>query len=72
MDSNALTIVLGTGLVSLLLGNWIRRRWLRQRRERDQHRLTQLQALARELERQEPLARNKAKRKRQIRDRQQP
>ena len=71
MDSNALTIVLGTGLVSLLLGNFIRRQWLRRRREREQLLLAQRQALAREQAREAPLAHNKAKRKRQVRDRQQ-
>lgn len=71
MDSNALTIILGTGLVSLLLGNFVRRQWLRRRREREQGLRAHREALARQQERQAPLAHNKAKRKRQVRDRQQ-
>lgn len=71
MDSNALFIVLGTGLVSFLVGQWLRRKWLRRRREREQLLLAQQQALAREQAREAPLAQNKAKRKRQVRDRQQ-
>ena len=34
MDSNALAIVLGTGLLSFLLGSFFRRMWLRRRQRR--------------------------------------
>lgn len=69
MDSNALAILLGTGLVSFLLGNFLRRWWLRRRHLRAQQLLVKMQELARDLQRDEPPARNKAKRRRQARER---
>lgn len=69
MDSNALAIVLGTGLLSFLLGSVLRRWWLARRRRRAQALLRTVQALARERQASEPPALNKAKRKRQQRER---
>lgn len=70
MDSTALAIVLGTGLLSFLLGSFLRRWWLRRRHQRAEQLLKTLQQLARERQRDEPVPLNKAKRRRQARERQ--
>ncbi len=69
MDSNALAIVLGTGLVSFLLGSFLRRLWLKRRQKRARELLQTLQAAVRERAANEPPALNKAKRRRQQRER---
>ena len=69
MDANALAIVLGTGLLSFLLGSWLRRLWLRRRNERAKALLQTLQAAARQRAAQAPPALNKSKRRRQQRER---
>ena len=69
MDSNALAIVLGMGLLSFVLGRFLRRWWLGRRRQRAEQLLRQVQALARERQASEPPALNKAKRRRQMRER---
>ena len=68
MDSNALAIVLGTGLLSFLLGSWLRRWWLRRRRARTEAMLHALQDLARQRQDARPPSLNKAKRRRQQRE----
>lgn len=69
MDSNALAIVLVTGLLSFVMGSLLRRWWLRRRHQRAQLLLQRMQELARERALDEPPALNKAKRRRQARDR---
>ena len=67
MDNTAWAILLGTGLASFLLGQFLRRLWLRKRKQKAQALLHQMQALARERQLSEPPALNKAKRRRQQR-----
>jgi len=69
MDSNALVILLGTGLVSFLLGTGLRRLWLRRRSRKAQALLRTMQEIARQRQQNEPESLNKAKRKRQQRER---
>ncbi len=70
MDSNAIAIILGTGLLSFLAGSLLRRLWLKRRHKRARELLHKMQELARERAATEPPARNKAKRRRQERERQ--
>ena len=70
MDSNALAILLGTGLLSFLLGSWLRRWWLRRRRALTEAMLRSLQELARQRADTQPPSLNKGKRRRQQRERQ--
>ncbi len=72
MDSNALAILLGTGLLSFLMGSWLRRWWLRRRRARTEAMLRTMQELVRQRQDAQPPALNKAKRRRQQRERQGP
>lgn len=65
MDSNALFILLGTGLLSFLVGSLLRRAWQRRRHQKAQELLLQMQALARARQLDAPPALNKAKRRRQ-------
>lgn len=67
MDNTSWGILLGTGLVSFLIGHFLRRLWLRKRKQKAQALLHQMQALARERQLNEPPALNKAKRRRQQR-----
>lgn len=69
MDSTALAIVLGTGLLSFVLGSLLRRWWLRRRNQRAQALLRTMQEIARERQLDAPPALNKAKRRRQERER---
>ena len=69
MDSNALIILAVTGTLSFVVGNLLRRAWLKRRKHKAQQLLRDMQALAKERQLQAPLALNKAKRRRQQRER---
>ncbi len=68
MDNTGWAILLGTGLVSFLIGQFFRRLWLRRRNQKAQALLHEMQVLARQRQQNEPPALNKAKRRRQQRD----
>lgn len=69
MDTKALMILLGTGLVSFLVGSLLRRAWRKRRNLKAQQLLRDMQALARQRQLAAPPALNKAKRRRQQRER---
>jgi hypothetical protein len=69
MDNNTLMILLVSGLLSFLVGSFLRRLWLKRRNAKAQQLLREMQTLARQRQLQEPPALNKAKRKRQQRER---
>ena len=69
MDSNALIILAVTGTLSFVVGNLLRRAWLKRRNQKAQQLLRDMQALAKERQLQAPPALNKAKRRRQQRER---
>jgi hypothetical protein len=69
MDSNALIILAVTGTLSFVVGNLLRRAWLKRRNKKAQQLLRDMQALAKERQLQAPPALNKAKRRRQQRER---
>ena len=69
MDSNTLMILAVTGTLSFVVGNLLRRAWLKRRNQKAQQLLRDMQALAKERQLQAPLALNKAKRRRQQRER---
>ena len=71
MDSNALIILAVTGTLSFVVGNLLRRAWLKRRNQKAQQLLRDMQALAKERQLQAPPALNKAKRRRQQRERSQ-
>ncbi len=67
MDNTAWAILLGTGLASFLIGQFLRRLWQRRRHQKAQALLYEMQALARQRQQNEPPALNKSKRRRQQR-----
>ena len=69
MDSNTLMILAVTGTLSFVVGNLLRRAWLKRRNQKAQQLLRDMQALAKERQLQAPPALNKAKRRRQQRER---
>ena len=69
MDSNALIILALTGTLSFVVGNLLRRAWLKRRNQKAQQLLRDMQALAKERQLQAPPSLNKAKRRRQQRER---
>lgn len=69
MDSNALMILVVTGTLSFVVGNLLRRAWRKRRNQKAQQLLRDMQALAKERQLQAPPALNKAKRRRQQRER---
>jgi hypothetical protein len=69
MDPNALIILAVTGTLSFVVGNLLRRAWLKRRNQKAQQLLRDMQALAKERQLQAPPALNKAKRRRQQRER---
>ena len=70
MTSDAWIILVISGLLSFLVGAWLRRLMNRRRFERNQQAIAQMRAAAAERERQAPASHNKAKRRRQQRARQ--
>ena len=69
MDSNTLMILAVTGTLSFVVGNLLRRAWRKRRNQKAQQLLRDMQALAKERQLQAPPALNKAKRRRQQRER---
>lgn len=69
MDSNTLMILAVTGTLSFVVGNLLRRAWLKRRNQKAQQLLRDMQALAKERQLQAPPALNNAKRRRQQRER---
>jgi biopolymer transport protein ExbB/TolQ len=69
MDSNALIILAVTGTLSFVVGNLLRRAWRKRRNQKAQQLLRDMQTLAKERQLQAPPALNKAKRRRQQRER---
>lgn len=67
-NSQALLILLGSGALSFLVGSLLRRAWLKRRNQKAQQLLRDMQALARQRRLDEPPALNKAKRRRQQRE----
>ena len=72
MDTSAVMILLGTGAVSFLVGSLLRRAWLKRRHRQAQQLLRDMQTLARQRQQDQPPALNKAKRRRQQRERSRP
>ncbi len=68
MDTTAWMLLLGSGLVSFLVGTLLRRAWQRRRHQKAQELLLQMQELARQRQAGAAPALNKSKRRRQQRD----
>ncbi|MEI7785326.1 MAG: hypothetical protein WCK08_13145 [Betaproteobacteria bacterium] len=69
MTSDSWIILIISGLLSFVVGAWLRRTMNRRRFERSQEAVAQMRVAVAERERQAPASHNKAKRRRQQRGR---